>query len=74
MNEIIQILGFAALSNLAVDFISHFFPNLPDKPFRCDMCFAFWISLLPFVLQFGWMGILYAALSGQVANVIYRYL
>lgn len=72
---ILQILGFAALAHLLVDFISHFnLPELPDKPFRCDMCMAAWISVIPFVIQFGWMGVLYAAMSGVVANFIYKYI
>ena len=72
---IIQIIGFSCLSYLAVDFISSFdLPELPDKPFRCEMCFAFWISILPLMIQFGPVGLLYAAISGVVANMAYKYI
>ena len=75
MNEIVQIIGFACLAHLAVDLISHFdLPELPDKPFRCDMCFAYWISVIPFIIQFGLVGILYGAISGVIANLIYKYI
>ena len=75
MDELVQIIGFACLAHLAVDFISSFdLPELPDKPFRCDMCFAAWTSVIPFIAQFGWVGVLYAAMSGVLANLIYKYI
>ena len=76
MSEIIiQIIGFACLAHIVTDFITHFnLPQLPDKPFRCDMCIAWWISIVPLMMQFGFMGILYAAITAVTANLIYKYI
>jgi len=75
MNEILQILGFACMANLLVDFISHWdLPWLPNKPFRCDMCMGAWLSLAPFCMQFGWAGLLYASITGVTANLLYKYI
>ena len=72
---IIQIIGFACLGHLVTDFITHFdLPELPEKPFKCDMCMAYWISIIPLMVQFGFIGILYAAMSAVVANLIYKYI
>jgi hypothetical protein len=70
---ILQIIGFSCLAHLVVDFISHFdLPELPQKPFKCDMCIAFWLSIIPMVVQYGLVGILYSAISGVLANYIYN--
>ncbi len=75
MNEILQIIGFACVGHLVTDFISHFeLPSIPDKPFRCDMCMTYWISVIPFMLQFGLYGILYAGISAVTANILYKYI
>ena len=75
MNEFFQVIGFACLANLITDFISHFdWPTLPDKPWRCDMCMGYWISVIPFVVQFGLSGFLLAAITGITANLIYKYI
>ncbi len=71
---ILQIIGFACLGHLVTDFISHFdLPELPNKPFRCDMCMTYWIAIIPMCVQFGPRGILYAAISSIVANIIFKY-
>mgnify|MGYP003627952221 CR=1 FL=1 len=71
---IIQIIGFACLGYLAVEFISGFnLPELPDKPFRCELCLTYWISIIPLMVQFGFIGILYAAISSVIANIIFKY-
>ena len=71
---LIQIVGFACLGHLVTDFISHFdLKELPDKPFRCDMCMAYWISIIPLMVQFGPKGILYAAISSVIANIIFKH-
>jgi len=73
MNSIIEIIGFAALGHLVTDFITHFdLPELPDKPFRCDMCMTFWISIVPMMVLHGFQGILWASISAVVANYIYK--
>ena len=74
MNVIIQMLGFAALTKLVIDFIETLDTNLmiPERPFKCDLCMGFWVSLVPFMLQEGLAGILYAAMTGVLANYIYK--
>jgi len=76
MNEFIQILGFACLAIIIVDFITHWdrLSALPDKPFRCDMCMTVWLSIIPFIIQFGIIGVLYAAIGGILSNIIYKYI
>ncbi len=74
-NIIIQIIGFACIGHIVTDFISHWnLPKLPDKPFRCDMCMTYWISIIPLIVQFGLIGILYAAISSVTANIIFKYI
>ena len=72
MSIILQMLGFAALTQLVIDFIEHMELKLPEKPFKCDLCMGFWISLIPFFAQEGLAGILYAAMTGVLANYIYK--
>ena len=67
-------MGFACIGHLLTDFITSFdLPELPDKPFRCDMCMTFWISIMPLMAIHGFTGILYAAISSVLANYIYKY-
>jgi hypothetical protein len=68
------IIGFACLAHLVVDFITSLdLPELPDKPFRCDMCMAYWISIIPMMVAYGFEGILYSAISAVLANYIYKW-
>ena len=72
IDTILQIIGFACVGHLVTDFISHFdLKELPDKPFRCDMCMTYWISIIPLMVQFGFRGILFAAISSVIANFIF---
>ena len=48
--------------------------DLPAKPFKCDMCLTYWMSVVPLCIQFGPVGILYAAIAGVTANIIYKYI
>jgi len=71
---ILQIIGFACLGHLVTDFITHFhLPELPEKPFKCDMCMTYWISIIPLMVQFGARGCLYAAMASILANIIFKY-
>tara|TARA_R100000935_G_scaffold57990_1_gene93466 strand:+ start:7423 stop:7656 length:234 start_codon:yes stop_codon:yes gene_type:complete len=77
MNEIIYIIGFACMGNLIVDFIANFKPlnRLSKiKPFNCEMCFTFWLSITFMLISFGLTGILLAAISAVVSNFIYKYI
>jgi hypothetical protein len=67
---IISIIGLACLANLAVDVGQHF--NLPEKPFRCDMCMGFWISVLPLTLLYGFKGFCSAGIVAVLANIIFK--
>lgn len=73
MDIFIDIIGFAALGHLVVDFLSTQFSRLPQKPFHCDMCMTFWISIVPHIALYGFRGILFSALSAIIANQIYKY-
>jgi hypothetical protein len=74
-NLILQIIGFGALANLIVDMLVSLDTegNLSDKPFKCEKCLAYWIAIVPFIWQFGVIGVLYAACSSAAASYIYKY-
>jgi hypothetical protein len=73
---ILQIIGFACLGYLASDLMVTLDKedHLPNKPFKCDMCLSYWISIIPFMVQFGLIGIIYAAMSAVTANILYKYI
>ena len=77
MNEILMIIGFSCIGHLVVDFIANAKPLIrlsKIKPFNCEKCFTFWLSVGFLTLTFGPVGILYAAISGVVSNFIYKYI
>jgi len=67
---IISIIGLACLANLLVDIASHF--NLPEKPFQCDMCMGFWISVLPLSYLYGWEGFCASGIVAILSNIIFK--
>lgn len=67
---IFNIIGLACLAHLVVDFFQYL--ELNYKPFNCNLCTGFWLSLFPLVIQFGNIGILGAAITGVVSEIIYR--
>lgn len=71
---IISIIGWASVALLLIDIIQHFdiYEKLPDKPFYCDMCIAFWISLIPNVWNYGGEGLLLSAITGITANILFK--
>jgi hypothetical protein len=70
---LLDIIGYAALGHIIVDFINHLdLPEIPNKPFKCDMCFTTWYSILPLVLEYGLKGFIYAGLAGVTADLIFR--
>jgi len=73
---ILQIIGFACLGYLASDLMVTLDKedHLPNKPFKCDMCLTYWFSIIPFMIQFGFLGIIYAATSAVAANILYKYI
>ena len=74
INLIVLIIGFAALAHLIVVFIVTFDKDwIPTKPFKCDKCFAFWISIGPMLIQYGPTGILYSACIAILAQIIFKY-
>lgn len=70
---LLNILGMAALGHLAADLAEHI-DRLPQKPFKCNMCMTFWLSILPFVYIYGWNGLMMAAVASIVSELIYKYL
>tara|TARA_R110000772_G_scaffold77311_3_gene166613 strand:+ start:2056 stop:2280 length:225 start_codon:yes stop_codon:yes gene_type:complete len=70
---IILIIGMASLGHLIADFLEPF-PEVPQKPFKCNMCLSTWLTLLPACVMYGYQGILIAAITGIVSETIYRIL
>lgn len=70
---IIEIIGMACLGHMVVDFLQTLpFKFLDNKPFSCDMCMSFWISVGPFVALYGFKGLAAAGITGVVADLIFR--
>jgi hypothetical protein len=71
---IFSIIGFASLAHLLVDLIETIDTEekVPRKPFKCDLCMGYWLSILPFMYMYGLEGILAAAITGVTADLIYR--
>ena len=69
---IINIIALGCLGHLAVDFIQNMdtYNVLPEKPFKCDMCMGYWISVLPLVFEYGVWGWALAAVSGVISNLL----
>jgi hypothetical protein len=67
---ILQIIGFACLAHLIADMSQYF--ELPQKPFQCNLCVGYWISFIPFIIQWGWVGFLLAAITGVTSDALYR--
>ena len=70
---ILNILGAAALGHLVADFLAQF-EWLPQKPFKCNMCMSFWLSIVPFVYIYGYDGLMMAACASITSELIYKYL
>lgn len=70
---IFNLIGLACLVHILVDFISSFdLPELPNKPFRCELCMGFWLSILPLTIMYGATGLLAAPIVGVLADLIFR--
>lgn len=71
---IFDLIAYACLATLIVDFISTIDINdyIPKKPFKCDMCFGYWYSVLPLVIEYDLKGFIYAGVVGVLANLIYK--
>lgn len=76
MELIFNILGWASLAAIWVDFIDTLDTEqkLPQKPFKCALCSGFWLSVLPMIYVHNLEGILYAAIAGVTSEIIDRYL
>ena len=70
---ILMIIGMACIGHLIADFLEPF-PELPKKPFKCNLCLSTWLCMLPAMVVYGWEGIFVAAISGVVSETIYRIL
>jgi hypothetical protein len=71
MDTIIHILGAASLGHMAADLLSQF-ERLPDKPFKCNMCMSFWLSIIPFIFIYGADAIFISAISSIISEFIYK--
>lgn len=76
MELIFNILGFASLGAILVDFIDTIDTKqiLPQKPFKCALCLGYWYSVIPLVAMYGLNGFLYAGIVGVTTETIDRYL
>lgn len=45
---------------------------LDIKPFNCALCFTFWMSLAPFIITDGAMGIFSTIIAAVLADLINR--
>lgn len=70
---LIEIIGMAALGHMGADFFEQF-ERLPSKPLKCNMCLTFWLSIVPFVLDYGFTGLAMAATASLVSELIYKLL
>ena len=70
---ILLILGMACLGHLAADFLQQF-EEIPNKPFKCNMCLSFWITIFPAMYTYGLEGILIAAIAAIVSETIYKFI
>jgi hypothetical protein len=70
---ILLILGMACLGHLAADFLQQF-EELPMKPFKCNMCLSFWITIFPAMYIYGLEGILIATITSIVSETIYKFI
>jgi hypothetical protein len=68
---IINIIGGGALGYLCADFLSQF-EWLSDKPFKCNMCLTFWITIIPFILLYGYQGLFVSSLAAITSEILYR--
>ena len=73
---LLNIIGFASLTHLIVDLIITIDKQdkVPQKPFKCDMCLGFWLSLPFNILMYGWEGVLISAITGITANLLTKYI
>ena len=71
---IFNLIALACLTHLIVDFIVTIDTKelLQMKPFKCDMCMGFWLTVVPLILVSGLIGVAYAAAVGVLADLIYR--
>ena len=69
---ILQLIGWACIAHILTDFISELNLPLPNKPFKCNLCLGYWISVIPLTVQYGLKGILFAAISGVLSELILR--
>ena len=68
---IVEIIGLAMIGHMSAELFSHF-DSLPDKPMKCNMCLTFWLSIAPFVLEHGWIGVGMAGCASLTSELIYK--
>ena len=70
---LINIIGMAALGHMGADFFEQF-DKLPSKPLKCNMCLTFWLSIVPFVMEYGFVGLTMAATASLLSELMYKLL
>lgn len=78
MELLIKLLGIASLGVMIQDFPPYQWIvdrlRLPEKPFKCTLCFTFWLSTGPLVSIYGYEGIVYAAFSAMTSELLDRHI
>lgn len=70
---VIEILGLACFGHMVVDFLQSFdWDPINRKPFSCDMCMTFYISVGYLLAEYGLIGVPMAAISAILADLIFR--
>jgi len=70
---IINLIGFACLGHLIADLLSRSV-RLPDKPFKCNMCMSFWLSIGPFFVMYGVEALMLSSIAAIISETIYKVL
>jgi len=73
METLIELLAFGSLAHLIVEFLQGTELNVfKHKPFSCNLCMGYWVSIIPFTYWYGFFGIALAATAGIVSDLIYK--
>ena len=72
MEQLMTILAAASAISLVQQTSWYEHLALDHKPFNCTLCFGFWSSVWFWFANHGAMGLLYAAMTGVIAELIDR--
>lgn len=70
---LLNIIGAACFGHMFADFMEQF-NWLPSKPFKCNMCATWWLSIGPFLITSGMSGFFMASCAAILSELIYKLL